>query len=132
MVAQADHSHDVGGRKQDRTLTAAQPQAATLADAPVHTGPSCNARNLPTEVTFQRRCPRDEAETEPVVDHDEPARRERQALTVNPSNVLAISNAMRRKSRLRCYPLTGGGEFALPERVQEVAGKQHTLCLPPG
>ena len=45
---------------------------------------------VPTDVLLQGRSPRHKLESEPVVDHGEPARRQRHTLTKDAGDVLAF------------------------------------------
>ena len=57
-------------------------------------------RDLLAELLLQRRSPRHELEAETVIDHGEPARRERDALAIDAGDVLAFGGRAMREARL--------------------------------
>lgn len=58
-----------------------------------------NACDLSPELLLQSGSPGHQLESEPIVDHGEPTRSERDALTVNPGHVLALGRRAVREAR---------------------------------
>lgn len=66
-------------------------QTYLLAKTPTHaTARRCDTRNMLAELLLQGRTPRHELEAKPIVDHREPSRGKRDALTVDTRNMLAF------------------------------------------
>lgn len=75
-----------------------------------------------TELPFQRGGPRHELEAEPVVDHREPARGEREALSVAAGDILAGRGAGQRPADFGRQLFREGVQLTLAERLD------HPLC----
>jgi hypothetical protein len=81
-----------------------------------------------TPETCRPRCcssaaPRDELEAEPVIDHREPTGGKRNALAIDPGDVLALERRLTRQSGLARQLRAGGFEFPTAQSVQESRAK---------
>ena len=77
------------------TRIRSETQSAFSAEAPVHSAARRHdTGHLSAEVLLQRRPPGDELEAEPVIDHCEAARGERDALALDAGDMLALHRRM--------------------------------------
>ena len=91
-----------------------------------------HAGDMVPELLLQRRPPGHELKPHPIIDHGEPARRERDALAIDARDVLAFGGWAMGEPGLGRQ--SGGGliELAPAQRVEKVASEDDPLALPPG
>ena len=89
------------------------------------------ARYFSSELPLQRRPPRHELESETIVDHGEPTRRERDALAIDAGNVLAFGGGAMREAGFGREFCGGLVQLPPPQRVEQIAREDDALALPP-
>jgi deoxycytidylate deaminase len=91
-----------------------------------------HAADLPSELLLQRRSPGHELEVESIVDHCKAAGGKCDALAVDARDMLVFGGWAMSKPRFGRQFRGGSIELALAQSVDEIAGEDDPLALPPG
>ena len=87
---------------------------------------------MAAELFFERWRPGDQLEPEPVVDHGEPAKGEREALPVGASDIFAGRGSAERAAGLGGELLANCLHLTAAQRIDQVAREGHAAALPLG
>src|SRR3546814_18773616 len=98
------------------------PQRPLLAETPVHPAAGRHhSGDVFAKLRVERRPPRDELEAQAIIHHGEPARRQREALTVDPGHIIAGNGWHVGQPGFGGDPGDGAVQFALPHRAEQLA-----------
>src|SRR5690606_9049792 len=108
-------------------------EPALSSKAPVHPAIAAGeTRDMAAEMLFERGRPGDELEAEPVIDHGEAARGERETLAVGAGDIVALNRAVERKAGFSRQPVAQRVEFAPPQGLDQIAVEDDPAMLARG